>query len=79
MTHTLMHSYAHALIRPYTHTLIHSYAHTLIRPYTHTLIHSQLVLARGCAYVVMVHRSDASRALNSLRDLRLGGNTCKVR
>ena len=43
------------------------------------LIGLQVVHARGCAYIVMVHRSDAVRALHSLRDLRLNGNTCKVR
>lgn len=37
-----------------------------------------LVHARGCAYVVMVHRSDAMRALNSLKSLKLNGNTCKL-
>ena len=42
------------------------------------LIGLQVVHARGCAYIVMVHRSDAVRALHSLRDLRLNGNTCKV-
>lgn len=26
----------------------------------------------------MMHRNDAMRALNSLRDLKLGGSTCKV-
>ena len=38
----------------------------------------QLVTARACAYVMMVHRSDAARALNQLRNLKLNGNTCKV-
>ena len=38
----------------------------------------QLVQARGCAYVVMVHRADAARALNALKDLKLNGTTCKV-
>ena len=38
----------------------------------------QLVQARGCAYIVMVHRADAVRALNTLKDLKLNGNTCKV-
>ena len=39
----------------------------------------QLVQARGCAYIVMVHRADAVRALNTLKDLKLNGNTCKVK
>ena len=39
----------------------------------------QVVGARGCAYVVMVHRSDAVRALHGLKDIRLGGTTGKVR
>lgn len=33
----------------------------------------QVVVARGCAYVVMVHRSDAVRALGGLKDNRIGG------
>jgi hypothetical protein len=27
----------------------------------------------------MVHRADAMRALNTLKDLKLNGNTCKVK
>ena len=38
----------------------------------------QVVAARGCAYVVMVHRSDAVRALSGLKDARLCGSQCKV-
>ena len=38
----------------------------------------QVVAARGCAYIVMVHRSDAVRALSGLKDVRLGGSACKV-
>ena len=34
--------------------------------------------ARGCAYVVMVHRSDAVRALSGLKDARLYGSQVKV-
>ena len=37
-----------------------------------------MVAARGCAYVVMVHRNDATRALNGLKDTRLCGSACKV-
>lgn len=38
----------------------------------------QVVAPRGCAYVVMVHRSDAARALGGLKELRLAGNLSKV-
>ena len=38
----------------------------------------QVVAARGCAYVLMVHRTDAVRALGGLKDLRLAGSHCKV-
>lgn len=38
----------------------------------------QVVAVRGCAYVVMVHRTDAVRALGGLKDLRLTGSHCKV-
>jgi len=38
----------------------------------------QVVAARGCAYVVMVHRSDATRARLGLKDIRIGGQHGKV-
>ena len=38
----------------------------------------QVVAARGCAYVVMVHRSDATRARQGLKDIRIGGQHGKV-
>lgn len=37
-----------------------------------------VVQARGCAYVVMHLRSEASRALSSLKELKLNGTSCKL-
>ena len=37
-----------------------------------------VVQARGCAYVVMPQRSEAARALNALKDLKLNGTACKL-
>lgn len=41
---------------------------------------AQLVAARGCAYVVMSQRSDASKAVDDLKNVRIGGgNYAKVK
>ena len=38
----------------------------------------QMVPPRGCAYVVMGHRQDASRGLVSLKNARINSNLVKV-
>ena len=50
----------------------------IICAYLHVIC-PQVVAARGCAYVVMVHRGDAARALRNLKDSRIAGHQCKVR
>ena len=47
-THTSMHPYIRASVRPYIHTSIHPYTNPSIRPHMHTYIYTVLQICSSC-------------------------------